>query len=1578
MRPAILQPPVGAEGSSASPPGPMFSAAVDPMSVPSDPFADLNCPHLRLSMNDRVPSWLRRLRGLLDTPRHDGERPWTDAQLEAAMLAADQAHAKCLGPLRVRNPGEQIHDDTLADRCLAAAPSTLMRLALDAMTWRRSQGGAVPADAFDFTGMGPETGALALRLLAEASLLPAQAMQPWSLPGQDPRRTLRLHVLVLAGSAAAPKGAAVQVELRLARLTGARAALLPSPEQALTPITVLWARGLGRAQAWWHKLLQDCGADRLLHDVAVVWRVLPQPHALAGQLQGDSASAAIALGGLWLLSRDPSVLQHLQRDHRWAQPLQELRPLDFAELFLSAAMEEDSRADGLLREVGGVVQKDAALDLARSLAPRGSRLKLHTAGDAQALASGVETHLSLLNLARQLCRLNEPDTGEQKLLTAQLVAALQDSAEAAGPQAAVQPPDQPLPSHAPPRLHLSSDGMPAALRRLADPDQPSRPDVHTLAHFALHRWAVHGRPWGSEPVGSEGQVHHRFVNLQLKRHAEIAQPFDSLEQLLVNADVADKDAVLIVGEPGAGKSWLLMRHEQALCEQIIAAHGNLVPWPDGTQPAHRPVLPLYLSLRDLPADAEPVDWFRSQLRARFPAMRPSLDLLFEDGWHPWQLQLMLDGLNEVKVLADSSAELDSRRSDRVNQVVLSLRRALPRDLLLVLGSRPGHAWTLKDAKGGLRFVQASVERWTREQIKTYVEQRWAAKPELAAAFIQQVPDAVQRDGTGGEAPLLQGLPLFLNMQCELWEAGARHLARKPGQLLASMLWLRLLAAHERDSALKQHTAFPGMVCERTELPHARRFRAALQVKDSAAQAVPPPFPNKGLLMRGLLALAKRQWLHHAHDGQESNVRGQVAVPPKLVREVLRAELSKGELKGKTTAQRTAATEDLVKRWLAAVQDLGIGQYQGTPQAGAPGGTFAFSHQVIGEWLASLALFHTGVDPRKLGPDEEPQPRHWYPHKLKQLRQELSPPPLARDAAAELQFQREQAAAAWELVPQALIDRWLADGISLTEAEAARDLAWARDQVGERGLNLLDWYQHPEIKYLSVCSDADGTRWTWHLDAFARRLESFGVLPAAGQAWLFRRDCLAFVCAHSELLLAFSDRMQADVAHALGNSEDARRRAASLWQKQGRLQLPPPGPLDDILPLALDGLADAQPWWTWLAQVAQPLPDGAEPAAAEICSAAGTVPMAPWAVLSRCLTTIQPEEAPARITRATRPARQAAPATAGAWALSARHLLQVVFDIAGHDLRQRIQAGLLLGRQGGLGTPRGDHLRYERVAQGVRLRRHDLLRGLPQWLPCGGEGVGYRLSQGSATGPLGPLRHFPLFEVAAYPVTVGEFMAFLAYPHALDAQADWWQTAGAEASAWLRCQGDTPWQPVALRSDGYDNPLQPIAPVPAYVADAYSHWAQQVLYADAPGFVGDGLAVGLLDEWQLEAAVRGPWQPEAVRDDADLGAFWPGHASGPEPDPMLFNHVATGWGVPSPVGCFGGSTTADGLADGAGNVWSWCANTIEHQGQRLRALRGGSCASPAVRCAAGVRHSFPSGNDSFYYISGFRLGRVRAV
>lgn len=331
-----------------------------------------------------------------------------------------------------------------------------------------------------------------------------------------------------------------------------------------------------------------------------------------------------------------------------------------------------------------------------------------------------------------------------------------------------------------------------------------------------------------------------------------------------------------------------------------------------------------------------------------------------------------------------------------------------------------------------------------------------------------------------------------------------------------------------------------------------------------------------------------------------------------------------------------------------------------------------------------------------------------------------------------------------------------------------------------------------------------------------------------------------------------------------------------------------------------------------------------------------------------------------------------------------------FTGSGHDLRERLQAGLLLGEL-------GDNLRYEwatallpdaSTRAGVRLnRRHWIGVGVPDartWFRIGSE-TGDRLASDDEKDAF--RQAFDYFEVAANAATVGEWAAFLAMGGCADPGAPWWQAAGGAAQDWLHQRlksGRGRVRPHTWTWSGWSNSLQPVTGITVFEALAYAAWAAP-LYE---GF-GDDLKPSLPTEVLWEAAVRGPERPGTPQQ------RWPNPEAGLQPHPLAFNHAATRLPWPSPVGMFTHGLTTHGLADAAGNVWELCSNALDDSiinrgyadpaarrqattpasstnGTAPRALRGGGFNNVAVNCRVACRNHWPAGGVN--RVSGLRLVR----
>ena len=1345
------------------------------------------------------------------------------------------------------------------------------------------------------------------------------------------------------------RGQVGQLQVWLQPEPGAALTLAAAPASAVLPLTPSFRAALDEVTLALRGLVRP---DAAVADLALAFDLVPMAtdRSLTG-VDGPSAGAAAALACAWLL-----------RDHMPDALRLALEDIEPARLLVTPVTAGILRS-GALEPIGAVYQKWLSLG-----------------GFAPALTmSGVVVHVA---------------TGQ----------------EVAKPTLEPEAPTLAWPTLAALVHHLAADADPALheLRRArrvvraaalgGAPQDPaaleadialvadSAAAVASLDDYALQRWA-----WWARASG--GRLHRRFVPLAVdtppvgpgQPQRPPAGPFKSLDELLRECRSLGASGYCLRGVPGAGKTTLLRRHEMDLAAALLQAaadrHAGVSAAGTRSGEGPPPEVPLYLPLAGLKHDCtDPATWARQRFGERYPRLYALQALLDPPGAAATsararphaRLAVLLDGLNELPVPADST------REKRALEVVQTLWRQLQPGVPLLLSTRAAQDYDLDDREG-FHVLRVTVQEWTDDDIEAYLQQRF--EPAAAARHWQALREHA-------DALRLCRVPMHLDGQCELFEAGSEELLGDRAALYNAWLWQRLRRALARDGgqAVNPELDDPRLLTEAD--------RAQIQRAEGWPHARLHALPWQGALLPSLWAQALAQWRSAARSGVPAAERGQVAVPW----EMLAADLPRPP-----APPGAPAFEDV---WLAAVQALGLAYREG--------GSFQYIHQSWGEYLASAALL-------------PPTPQHLGAQQLQALRADLAPPPFAggRSAAQELGHQQRQLAQRWARVPQALWDRLRGKPLDMPWSDfqrALRRLGWSEQDIEER----VAFWSQPGIAAMVV--DASANRCHANLQAwedFLRRRSRLG--SRLGRWYMHPLAWQALVV--DFLLPPFRDRVLQELEAELGEPA-----AQALVADPGALPLAVANDLDEVAVLAVQGLADPLPWLAWLcrqglwrlaarsAAALQPrLRGGAGPAAAllqhlrrmlllrSVASGSARNGLAAvsrwrhWLTLWRRALLRGSARASLQAGGVLAALDAPAPALAGPEAAALKRQWQQArqgaFRGAGVDLRDRLEAGLLLGEMGcgSAGAGWGDNLRYEpwqvhlpgeaRARSGLRLKA-------AHWVAAGSPGAPtpFVLGDTRGNGNERPTRRLTLpgFSIAAYPVTVGEWQGFVASGGYGDAGAPWWALAGQAAQDWLRRQrgaaGRNRVRPRGWGQVRLGNPMQPVMGVTAYEALAYSHWAA-ALYADWQG--QDGLRLQLPTEVLWEAGVRGPAGRPGARQ--RWPAVSPGLLGGGAPGPLLFNHAATRWQAPSPVGVFSLSNTSHGVADAAGNVWEWCSNRYRptyqdgedwaaalapapaDDGTAPRALRGGGFDGTADLARAGFRdHDLPGlGNDSF----GLRLVRA---
>lgn len=1357
---------------------------------------------------------------------------------------------------------------------------------------------------------------------------------------------------------------------------GAQLELLPSVAQRVQPLARSWVQGLEEANRWMRHHMQGQGGA--WRDQALVWEVHTN-EAAHDLLTGASASAAFALAGLWLA-------RHSARAP-WASLLCSMRRDDWQNARITACIRANTPGqtqDQDLFPVKGVAVKDlASRVLGQGSAERQPVLHVAKGQTVDLLAPGqakpqITPHMTVHRLLSTLAR-EALDLGE---LLAPLKGALDLHLHAYAPEphpseATSDGGPSPRPWHLPllevPWQAPLADG---AWRAVVESAAQDRRPPCTLEAFALQRWALL-----AQEQHEGGSVNCLFVNLSVNGEHPLQQggvgkgPY-SLESLLASceADAANPlrqvQAVQIVGSPGSGKTWLLQRFEQACAERLLWQLDRLANLPECDEAGEilqdpYPYLdvPLYVTLSALPIDIKKAfdikQWFCMQVlgSAEAPDSRLKRRLLEPQSEPRLRLRIILDGLNELKVGAKQ------KREDRAREVLRALGDALQPGLPMLLGTRTHHQYALDHTSANGRafdLAVASLNAWEPSQIEGYLRKRWAG-PEhahLLAKVVDLMEQIRSEEPKGQRLREVLRLPLYLRIQCELLEKGAQALLDIRARLMAALLWRNLHREFFIKRDISDGRGDTGLLTDQE--------RQIAQAFHNNPDQEPPAFPREGRLLQGLFALAWQMWLANPDEPVASRGKVALALGPKGAPQGaknLEAGVSvRGCLRRLGWLKRNQ--EKWVEQWLQMAKELGWLTVDEKSQ------TARFAHQAYGEFLASQQLFWK---PRHATLDRHPLPTDWSAEELTELARQLAPPALALSCLAELDTQHSDLEALWKKVPKRVFDLWVTNGIALP-SEAVREKmsesGWSEGMI-QRELGFL------QDKKMGVLTERGGD-WLWSLQRYGDFVSEHGVFARCQPGpWQKQPLAWALLARYTGLWGPYREQMQKDLQQALGDDDKARE----LFSEVGRLREAPAGALDEIVLLALEALSDPLPWLQALLQAARQTTPLLKPLRQETATEARQTGC--WALLSRALVQEDPKldschgaSAPALVT----------------WRREVAGLLLAVNQaddpelnsntahgdgLRAHDLRHRLQAGLCLGRQGPPGSDAGDHLRFEHVM----VKRHQKPNATEAKDAIAVPAARLRREHWCAVRPKGGDGLAPFF-MARFPVTTGEFRAFVDAGGYQDADQDWWlQGAAPERSvarAWLLKELGTTRSgeqgPGSWDDERWRNPLQPMVGITWYEAVAYARWASAVLFGDWLAPLARELGVTAL---QLRLPTEREWESALHGVEND----WPGHRSKGDPSSLLFNHLATGWGRTSPVGSLPASRAPSGLLDASGNQWEWCANdpygdqheicefSLENRSQ-LRALRGGGCDSSAPRCRVGFRLGVAPGGAS--NDRGFRL------
>ena len=339
--------------------------------------------------------------------------------------------------------------------------------------------------------------------------------------------------------------------------------------------------------------------------------------------------------------------------------------------------------------------------------------------------------------------------------------------------------------------------------------------------------------------------------------------FDLRRPELVTEAIGEQPLLVLLGEPGAGKSTVLRYLALLLARQLRGQSATVPGW---TQP---PCVPILCPLASVTArmtgegeDATAALFATLRGLLEFNAVRAGLGGYLDDALRSDTVLLLLDGLDELS--ADAAPGKSSIRA-LVADAIRTLARQLP-GIRIVVTSRtlpyaePG-AWHLTAEDG---WVQRTIAPLAFGQVRQFVTDWYAAIAEEMETLsddeaAQRAADLIATLDTPSYARLREviGSPLLLTMLAILHNNDARGLPRDLVQLYEEFVQLlldrwepvRSLTA-PRPGLLERLGSLPGLELDTLrEVLHELAFDAHANAKGQQARGIIDGDKLDGRLLR---------------------------------------------------------------------------------------------------------------------------------------------------------------------------------------------------------------------------------------------------------------------------------------------------------------------------------------------------------------------------------------------------------------------------------------------------------------------------------------------------------------------------------------------------------------------------------------------------------------------------------------------------------------------------------------------------------------------------------------------------------